>query len=220
MIKKILSYLYPIVLHKESSTTSTLLEVTLYNGKLLLDSKHTNYSYGALEQVLKKGLLYIGKTSIQEMNAILILGVAGGSVVKTLVNDFGFTKRIKGVEIDENCNKIANDYFGLNQLKNFTCIIDDAENFVQNTTEKFDLLIIDIFNDDKMPKFLFEKSFVENCQKLVTINGYILFNTMLPRNQKELLNHYKLYFSENKYTITHLKNVKKCNDLLLIRKYS
>ena len=220
MIKKILSYLYPIVLHKESSTTSTLLEVTLYNGKLLLDSKHTNYSYGALEQVLKKGLLYIGKTSIQEMNAILILGVAGGSVVKTLVNDFGFTKRIKGVEIDENCNKIANDYFGLNQLKNFTCIIDDAENFVQNTTEKFDLLIIDIFNDDKMPKFLFEKSFVENCQKLVTINGYILFNTMLPRNQKELLNHYKLYFSENKYTITHLKNVKKYNDLLLIRKYS
>lgn len=220
MIKKILSYLYPIVLHKESSTTSTLLEVTLYNGKLLLDSKHTNYSYGALEQVLKKGLLYIGKTSIQEMNAILILGVAGGSVVKTLVNDFGFTKRIKGVEIDENCNKIANDYFGLNQLKNFTCIIDDAENFVQNTSEKFDLLIIDIFNDDKMPKFLFEKSFVENCQKLVTINGYILFNTMLPRNQKELLNHYKLYFSENKYTITHLKNVKKYNDLLLIRKYS
>lgn len=217
MIKKILSYLYPIVLHKESSTTSTLLEVTLYNGKLLLDSKHTNYSYGALEQVLKKGLLYIGKTSIQEMNAILILGVAGGSVVKTLVNDFGFTKRIKGVEIDENCNKIANDYFGLNQLKNFTCIIDDAENFVQNTSEKFDLLIIDIFNDDKMPKFLFEKSFVENCQKLVTINGYILFNTMLPRNQKELLNHYKLYFSKNKYKIKQLKKVEKFNDLLIIK---
>lgn len=216
MIKKILSYFYPIVLHKENSSTSNLLEVTLYNGKLFLDSKHTNYSYGSLQKVLRKGLLTIGKEKIQQMNTILILGVAGGSVVNTLVNDFQFTYSIIGVEIDENCIKIANDYFGLNQFKNFTCLIDDAENYVHSSTEKFDLLIIDVFKDDKMPNFLFEKSFVEDCQNILNKKGYILFNTMLPHNQKELLNQYKLYFPKNKYKITQLKKVEKFNDLLII----
>lgn len=219
MIKKILSYFYPIVLHKENSTTSDVLEVTLYNGKLLLDSKRTNYSYGALQKVLRKGLLLIGKEKIQQMNNILLLGVAGGSVAKTLVNEFNYTKKITGVEIDANIIQIANAYFGLNKIENFNCIIDDAQQFIQDSTEKFDLIIIDIFNDDKMPAFLFEKSFVEDCQSVLDKKGYILFNTMLQADEKEkFLNQYKSYFTKDRYEILHLKNVEKYNDLVVVKK--
>ncbi len=62
MFKKTLSYLYPITIYKETLTISKSIEVTLYNGKMLLNPKNTNYSFGSLQSILKKGLLDIGAT--------------------------------------------------------------------------------------------------------------------------------------------------------------
>ena len=60
MIKQLLSYFLPIKIYETQSTVSSNLEVTWNNGKLVLDSKHTNYSYGSLEKVLRKGFQQIG----------------------------------------------------------------------------------------------------------------------------------------------------------------
>ena len=56
--------------------------------ELVLDSKNTNYSYGSLQRILRLGLKNIGFDKIVPMDHILVLGVAGGSVIKTLVEDF------------------------------------------------------------------------------------------------------------------------------------
>lgn len=53
------------------------------NGKLVLDSKNTNYSYRNLQRILRTGLKNIGFKKINKMSQILVLGVAGGSVIKT-----------------------------------------------------------------------------------------------------------------------------------------
>jgi spermidine synthase len=52
------------------------------------------------------------------MQHILILGVAGESVIKTLVNDIKFDGKITGVEIDSAIILIANKYFQLNEIEN------------------------------------------------------------------------------------------------------
>ena len=153
MFKKLLSYFYPITIYKETSTISKSNEVTLNNGKILLNTKNTNYSFGSLQSILKKGLLDIGATEINRMESTLILGVAGGSVVQTLVTDFSFTKNITGVELDEEINNIANSYFNLDKIPNFKCVIADAEKFVQSDASQYDLIIIDIFKDTEMPEF-------------------------------------------------------------------
>jgi len=59
MLKKLISYLYPINLYKTTSKISKTLEVTLVNGELVLDSKHTNYSYGSLQRVVQTGYKFI-----------------------------------------------------------------------------------------------------------------------------------------------------------------
>ena len=46
MFHKLLSYLIPINIHKQNSDINKTLEITWNNGKLVLDSKNTNYSYG------------------------------------------------------------------------------------------------------------------------------------------------------------------------------
>lgn len=217
MLKKILSYLYPITLYKEKSSISETLEVTLYNGKYLLNTKNTNYSYGSLQTVLKKGLLEIGKNNISEMKHILILGVAGGSVVKTLVNDFNFSNKITGVELDQHVINIANKYFNLNTFQNFECVIADAQNFVEETPNKYDLIIIDIFNDKVMPAFLFEKDFIHNTKNLLQKKGFILFNIMDSKIQKKIISeNYFNHFEENEYVMKVIKNVERFNDLIII----
>ncbi len=219
MLKKILSYFYPITIYNKPSNISQSLEVTLYNGKTLLNTKNTNYSYGSLQTVLKKGLLTIGKSEIDKMNAILVLGVAGGSVIKTLISDFKFTKSIVGVELDAEIIKIANSYFDLDKITNFKCIIDDAEQFVSTNKDSYDLIIIDIFKDTEMPEFLFEKSFIKNVKELLNKNGYIIFNTMLlDVSKKAKIDNFLQYFEEENYSNKVLKNVERYNDLLVIKK--
>jgi predicted membrane-bound spermidine synthase len=220
MFKKILSYFYPITIYKETSTISKSIEVTLYNGKMLLNTKNTNYSFGSLQSILKKGLLDIGKTEISRMESVLILGVAGGSVVQTLVSDFSFSKKIFGIELDAEIIHIANSYFGLDKISNFICHIQDAEQFVRTDKNQYDLIIIDIFKDTEMPEFLFQESFINNSKQLLNKNGYILFNTMhLNRNSKNTIDKYLLHFDSNSYSKKVLKNVERYNDIIIIKRF-
>jgi spermidine synthase len=200
----------------ETSMISKSIEVTLYNGKMLLNTKNTNYSYGSLQLILKKGLLDIGKAEISRMESILILGVAGGSVVQTLVTDFSFTKNITGVELDDEIIDVANLYFNLDKIPNFKCVIADAEQFVKTDTNHYDLIVIDIFKDSDMPAFLFEESFITNCKKLLNKNGYILFNTM--NLNKNVIENYLLHFDAHNFTQKVLKNVERYNDVIIIKR--
>ena len=59
MIRKLFSYFIPINVYQKNSAVSKTLEVTWNNGELVLDSKSTNYSYGSLQRILRKGLKYI-----------------------------------------------------------------------------------------------------------------------------------------------------------------
>jgi spermidine synthase len=218
MIKQLLSYFLPIKIYETQSTVSSNLEVTWNNGKLVLDSKHTNYSYGSLEKVLKKGFQQIGYTTILEMKSILLLGVAGGSAIKTLIDDIGYNGSITGVEIDAEVIKIANTYFGLNQYKNVTIIIDDAQKYIEEHDVKYNLIIIDIFEDSNMPDFLFEEKFINNIKKSLELNGYILFNFMILNDYEKKFTAFKSKFNSSEFKVINLVNVEEFNQLLIIQK--
>lgn len=218
MLAKLFSYFIPINVTKKHSTISKSLEVTWNNGELVLDSKNTNYSYGSLQRILRKGLKYIGYERIKKFENILILGVAGGSVVKTLINEIKFEGKITGVEIDSNIVEIANTYFGLDKIKNFNLVIDDAFEYVLKTKEKYDLIIIDVFQDTTMPNFLFEDFFINRVNFLLNTNGFILFNTMVI-NEKDVIRNidYKKKFDKN-YSLRMYPKVEEHNELFTIKK--
>ena len=218
MFAKLLSYLIPVTIYKAKSTLSTTLEVTWNNGNLVLDSQNANYSYGSLQRILKKGLRYIGFERIRDFESILVLGVAGGSVIQTLAEDVKFEGKITGVEIDADVIAVANKYFSLNKVANLEIIIDDAFEFVLKTKEKYDLIIIDIFQDIRMPNFLFEDFFIQRVQYLMKVNGFILFNTMVLSDKDKIRNlEYKAKFIDN-YSIRLYPKVEEHNELFTIKK--
>jgi len=220
MIAKFLSYFIPINVYKKNSAVSNTLEVTWNNGELVLDSKNTNYSYGSLQRILRKGLKYIGFDRIRKFENILILGVAGGSVIKTLSDEIKFKGQITGVEIDPDIVEIANTYFKLNEIKNLNLIVDDAFEFVLKTKSKYDLIIIDIFQDTSMPNFLFEDFFINRINFLLNTEGFILFNTMVISEKDRIRNiDYKKKFDGN-YSLRMYPKVEVHNELFTIKKLS
>ncbi|WPR70678.1 fused MFS/spermidine synthase [Flavobacterium sp. NG2] len=219
MIKQILSYLIPIVLYKRKSKLSKSLEVLWNKGELVIDSENTNYSYGDLQRILKIGLLDIGFEKIVRMNHILVLGVAGGSVVKTLIEDIQFKGKITGVEIDPEIIKIANKYFNLKDISQLNIVIDDAFEFVLKTKDKYDLIIVDVFQDTQMPNFLYQNYFTDRICSLLNSKGYILFNTMLLDKKQNLLNEtYISSFKKENFSIRAIPRVEKHNELIVIER--
>lgn len=219
MIQKLFSYIIPVKIFKKKSQRSKMIEVTWNNGELVLDSENTNYSYGSLQRILRYGLRNISYDAIQKMEHILLLGVAGGSVIKTLVNEVEYNGKITGVEIDPEMIKIANEYFKLNQIQQLDIIIDDAFEFVLKTKDKYDLIIIDIFEDTNMPNFLFEKFFSERVCFLLKNRGFILFNTMILDEAHNVRN--KKYISEinqELFTTKMLPRIEVHNELIIIEK--
>ena len=60
MLRKLLSFIFPITILNQKAFISQALEITWMNGKLVLDSKDTNYYYGNLLRILRSGLKSIG----------------------------------------------------------------------------------------------------------------------------------------------------------------
>ena len=219
MLKKWLSYIIPINIKTEKSHWSKSLEVTWANGELVLDSAHTNYSYGSLQRILRIGLLKIGFERIAKMNHILVLGVAGGSVIKTLINEVNYTNKITGVEIDANVISIAKKYFELDSISNLDIVLDDAFEFVLKTKEKYDLIIIDIFQDTKMPNFLFEDFFVSRILDILDTKGIFLFNTMCLTYADNARNGgYLELFDTEKVKVQIIPRIETHNEVIIVEK--
>lgn len=219
MFQRLLSYLIPINVYRKNSARSKSIEVNWNNGELVLDSKNTNYSYGSLQRILRIGLKKIGFENIRAMESILVLGVGGGSVIKTLVNEVKFKGKITGVEIDPEIYQVANTYFALDHIPNLKVIIDDAFEFVLRTKEQYDLIIVDIFEDTHMPNFLYEDFFMHRMGDLLKNKGSIIFNTML-LNEKENQRNLKYLneFNIEPYQVYTVPRVENHNELIIITK--
>ncbi|WP_255492385.1 spermidine synthase [Myroides sp. NP-2] len=220
MLKRWLSYLTPIPVRKVRSKINTKLEVTWLKGQLVLDTKNTNYSYGQLEQVFKKGFKFIGYQKIKGMNRVLNLGLGAGSTVHLLRDEINFKGTITSIELDEAILFVAKKYFNLDRYKEKHHIIQrDAFEYVLSCKEAFDLIVIDIFQDSHMPSFLFEHYFVHHLQQLLTVNGFIIFNTIVLSAEDEERNEkYKQLFDPLQFSVRSMPSSIVHNSMITIKR--
>lgn len=216
-MKKLLSYLWPQTT-KIPSEYSGELEITLYNGKKMLDTKNANYSFGSLQQILEIGLTRIDFTNLK---SVLVLGLGGGSVVQSLRDKFGYKHFIHAIELDEKIIKIAKNEFGIKPSKNLCIENRDALEFVNTCNRKYNLVIVDVFIDNCVPEQFYAIDFCENIGELLSEYGNVLFNLGFGPNGVEgrntVLNFFK---AKENFHVNLLRKVMGTNDLLLVKKRS
>lgn len=181
-MKKPLSYLIPILLEKIESQYSGTLELRLSNGRLILDTKHVNYSFGSLHTVMEKSL----KKAFQLNSSIksaLILGYGGGSAAQILFEDYSSRIKITGVEIDSTIIEVAKSkFFYCNEID---LIHSDAWDFLHTITrDKYDLIVIDLFINESIPNFCYNPEFYSLVYAYLNKNGVVVHNTMLDSKEK------------------------------------
>lgn len=150
------------------------LKVKWRDGRKVLNTKHTNYSYGILEKVLNYGLDFI---PLEDIKSVLILGMGGGCIINSLKNRYTCHAPITAIELDPVVIDIAEEEFGITESEDLKIITGDAYNYVMDTKERFDLTIIDVFIDLHVPEAFYKPAFWEAMTRLVTLNGFVLFNT-------------------------------------------
>lgn len=218
MLKKLLSYLYPISIYKTQSVYNQCIEVVLYNGKLLLDTQKVNYSNGALKQVMDFGLHKIGVSQIKSSQNILVLGVAGGSVLDLLYHKYQYTGQVIGVEIDAEIIRVAKEYFQLDNYPNTHILSEDAYQFEPKVNQAFDLIIVDLFIEDTIDPKLFTKVFQIKLNSWLNNHGKILINTIITTQEDQKRN--DLFFNQMQQmtNIVRYSKVVGCNELFIISK--
>ena len=213
-MKRLLSYFYPIT-KKIKSKYSDTLEITWYNGKKHLNTKNANYSYGSLQQILKFGLKQI---QLKNVENILVLGLGGGSVIETLRKDFNYKKQIYGVDIDPVVIDLAKEEFSLKTDQNLKIFCQDAVDFLDENTLNFDLIIIDIFIDTKVPNFVLANNFWTAIIKTASAKNQIIFNAALHQNNDQKLAGIISILNQNKYKTETLNKVNGTNTLLIAQR--
>lgn len=170
--KKWLSYLVPQTKYIESAVSGRL-EVGWRDGKKVLDNGRVNYSYGGLQKVLNYGLEQI---PLDAMRSVLVLGMGGGSVIESLRTKFKYTHPIVAVEIDPVVIEIAEEEFGITAYSDLEVVCVDAAQFLEESKQNFDLIIVDLFIGEHVPERFYGKDFWQDLEKRTNKGGKVLFN--------------------------------------------
>ena len=109
---------------------------------------------------------------------ILVLGLGAGTIPSYLYHRFPKTK-IYVVEILPELKEIASDYFSMPRNERLEIVIGDAYDYVMKTQIQFDLIFMDVFSKNAIPKKFCTEEFYTGLKRLISANGYVAFNTWI-----------------------------------------
>lgn len=199
--QRLLSYLYDIPLEENHSEYSDRLQVYLCNNRLKLTAGSAIYSeednYYNFTEVFKK--INIKKLNI---NKVLVLGLGLGSIPVMLEKKFGLFYNYDLIEIDPAIIRLFQKYVAPGLQSKIQVFERDALSFIQENTQKYDLICVDLFINRIVPAQFTSEEFISDLSKAMNPNAKLIFNRLIPDTidesieQEKMLVILKKYFSE------------------------
>jgi len=105
----------------------------------------------------------------------LVIGLGGGMLVKQLWRDHpGLT--IDAVELDDEVVAIAREFFELPEDPRISVHIGDGRAFVERPGPAYDIIVLDAYNDDHIPRPLTTEQFMREVQGRMNPGGVVAYN--------------------------------------------
>lgn len=171
------SYFRDVYLESTDSPYNRELHVVLNHGRYQLCTGNAVYSYEDKYINFRRSFEWID-WSVQNIEKVLLLGLGLGSVPQMLEQVFKQRFEYHAVEIDEVIIDLANRYIlkDLESPMQFFCT--DALQFVMWTESRYDMIVMDVFDNDKIPSVFETTEFLQDCSSLLTEKGFLLFNRL------------------------------------------
>ncbi len=175
--KILLSYFWEWPIETISSDEHEMLQVLLIQGQYQLVSPNAIYSYGDLYTNFLRAFKKLKMESWSGKN-ILVLGLGLGSIPLMLEKKFGRKFQYTIIEFDEAVIHLAQKYTLKHLQSPIEVIHADALAFIDQTSQKFDMICMDIFFDDTIPSQFESVEFLKNISELISANSYLLYNRL------------------------------------------
>ncbi len=179
--KKYLSYFWDIPIERSSSKQNELLEVVWSMGRKVLNSRNANYSFGNGYKVFEYAFSKLG---LSEVKSVLVLGFGAGSVEHLINKVYNLDPQITGIEYDAEIIRLYRDHFSMG-AKN-EVLHCDALQFLEQNTNVYDLIIVDLFDDLKTVPIIYNDRFTEVILQSVSERGLLIYNTVESEEDKSL----------------------------------
>lgn len=195
--KRLLSHLFEIHIESTSSDFNPHLYVSLYKGRYQLSTANAIYSFEDLYKNFSAAFqeIDLNRLAIQH---VLILGFGLGSIPIILEQQFDKKYHYTGIEIDEEVLYLANKYALPGIASGIELVCADATHFVKQSTIKYDMITVDLFQDDIIPEQFEQLDFLKNIKSLLAPDGILLYNRLAHNNDdiKQSKSFYKNAFKE------------------------
>ncbi len=119
--------------------------------------------------------LHVTVAVVPEPRRALVIGLGGGTVVKQLWRDHA-ELMIDTVELDPRVAEIARTHFALPDDERLAVHVGDGRAFLQSTTDAYDIIIVDAFDDDVVPLPLRTEQFIRLAFGHLMEGGVLAYN--------------------------------------------
>jgi spermidine synthase len=172
------------VIEETSSNYNPKLRVIYDSGKYQLDAATVNYSFGSLHYSFEKVFDLIAIHTLP-IKSVLLLGLGAGSVIQLLRKEYHLSVWIDAVEIDTEVLRLAEKYFMLSSNKDLQIYVSDAYTYVMTCNKNYDLIVVDVFIDDRVCPSVERLDFLCKLKELLTPAGSILYNRICQTDNQQ-----------------------------------
>lgn len=178
----LLSFLFPVKVASAPGKTTPYLELYRYRGRWQLSAATAVYSDGAAYRPLTEAFGYLKKALPQKQN-MLVLGAGLGSAVSVL-NKMNINIHCTLVDIDPQVISWGEAIIKAETSMPCKWICEDVQTFVQHHRIKYDLIVLDVFQDRVVPQFVTNTNFLKECSLLLQDeNSHLVLNYIINNQQ-------------------------------------
>lgn len=126
--------------------------------------------------------------SHRSLEHVLVLGAGGCAIPRFFIGRFKET-HVVAVEYSPTICRLAKTYFleGVDASR-LELVCGDAFRFVEQTKQSFDIIFVDLFDEDKLVDGVFDRNFYAQLERILTPQGSVYINAFgLEQTQWETL---------------------------------
>ncbi len=146
-------------LHYKNTYQAGFINTKFYNGNL----PYINYFL----------ISYLMNPKIKN---ILLIGMGSGKIINDFEYLFEDLKFIDVVDLEENIADIAKKFFNFKESDKFNFILQDGITYLRNNKKKYDLIIVDVANNDGIDLRFLSEDYFNAIKKSLKRDGIFISN--------------------------------------------
>lgn len=128
----------------------------------------------------------LGAVLTPKLDRMLMLGLGGGTYTTLLHRHFPDLV-VDAVEIDPVVVEAARSFFGVKEDERFRIHVQDGGKFIRETRETYDLVFLDAYSGEGLPRALSTPAFFDAVRAKVTDGGVVILNLFRQNGRERVL---------------------------------